>query len=82
MATLRNLYKRGTGMGALAVVGIVVLVLILIAAALLFGAWVIMLIWGGLANFFGFRTISLGIAILISLGLWIVGGIFSRSSSS
>ena len=53
------------------------------ALALLFGAlflsftmavsaWVIMVLWGALASFFGFTTIPYEIAVLITLALTVI----------
>lgn len=34
-------------------------------------AWVLMLVWGAIAETIGFWTISYGVALLVTLALWV-----------
>jgi hypothetical protein len=66
---------RKNDIGFFGWVGIVLLVAILVAACFAFGAWLVMLAWGGIASIFGFMTITYAQALSVELGLWIVSGV-------
>lgn len=51
-------------------------VIAFVALLFLISSFVIMLVWNALAEYFGFKTINLFIAFLISISLSIVGGAF------
>ncbi len=74
------MYGRSNGIGFFGIVGIVLLILIAVAACFAFGAWLVMLAWGGIAGIFGFMTITYTQALSVELGLWIVSGVLKGVS--
>lgn len=64
----------GYALGALLVLGLV---------ALIFGfqAWILMLLWNFLAGYFGFKTITFWVSLVIVMFLSTIGTIVNKSTS-
>lgn len=56
--------------------GALILIVVAVAVFSLFNAWLIMLLWGGLGNSFGFFTIGYWQAYLVALALSLVASFF------
>ena len=62
-------------------IGGVVLVLAIIALIVFIGGWITMIVWNFIAGYFGFKQITLVVAIVINIALAIVAGAFKKGRS-
>lgn len=58
-------------------VGILIVALVVLSVCITGG--IVMLIWNALAVYFGFKVITFGVGILISLALGIIGSYFKST---
>jgi hypothetical protein len=59
--------------------GIVVLVIVVVAAVVLVHAWALMVVWGGIAAVYGLPTLGYGTAILFT---FLISLVFGGSSAA
>lgn len=64
------------GASILAGLGVGFVVLLILAVALLPISWIVLIAWNLIASIFGWVTISFVQAIGVTLGLWVLGGVF------
>lgn len=60
----------------------IALVVLMVVAVFLVVAFVVMAFWNILANYFGFKAIDYGIALIITLSLALLGSIINVGSKS
>ena len=63
----------------LKILGMVALVILLLIVGFGLSGLIIMLVWNVIASFFGFKTITIWVAVAISVAISIVGGAFKSS---
>lgn len=54
------------------------LIVVMVVSVFCLSGWIIMLIWGALAKYFGFRTITFGMSLLIALVLLVATEVFGN----
>jgi len=59
---------------------LVLATIVSITVLILISSFVTMVVWNGLAEYFGFKTINLFIAFLIDISLSTVGAVFKSNS--
>lgn len=64
----------------LEIVGLVLLAVLLVIICFGISGLVIMWVWNALAHYFGFKSITFIIGLLIAIGLSVVGGFFKGST--